>query len=349
MFFHKDIGIDLGTANSLVYVSGKGVVLKEPSVVALDKSSGAVLAVGIEAKNMIGRTPGNICAIRPMKDGVIADFEYTQSMLKYFIRKAVKNPGIFTRTRIVICVPSGVTAVEERAVREAALNAGAHEAYLVEEPMAAAIGIGLDVYEPNGNMIVDIGGGTTEVAIISLGGVVVVRSVRVAGDKLDYAVMNHIRRTYNLYIGERTAEDIKINIGNAYLDNEYRYKSMEVRGRDTITGLPRTVEVTAKEAGLALSEPVMDIVDAIKSCLEAAPPELAADIIDRGIILAGGGSLLYGLDKLVSAETGLAVNVAEDPLLAVAMGTGIIAENIGSLRRVLVPMHPFAGEKTRGR
>ncbi len=337
MLFHRDIGIDLGTANSLVYVSGKGVVLREPSVVAIDRNKGYVLAVGKEAKNMIGRTPGNICAIRPIKDGVIADYDYTQSMLKYFIKKAIKQKGLFTRIRVVICVPSGVTAVEERAVKEAALSAGANEAYVVEEPMAAAIGIGLNVYEPNGNMIVDIGGGTTEVAIISLGGVVAVRSVRVAGDGMDLAIINHIRRTYNLVIGERTAENIKIEIGNAYLDEIYRYKAMDVRGRDTITGLPRTVEVTAKEVNLALSEPIRDIVEAVKSCLEAAPPELAADIMDRGIILAGGGSLLYGLSNLITAETGLAANVAEEPLAAVALGTGKIAENINSLRRVLTP------------
>lgn len=345
MFFHRDIGIDLGTANSLVYISGKGIVLREPSVVAVDRATNSVLAVGMEAKNMIGRTPGNIYAIRPMKDGVIADFDYTQSMLKYFIRKAVKNKGAFTRIRVVVCVPSGVTAVEERAVREATISAGASEAYLVEEPMAAAIGIGLNVYEPDGNMIVDIGGGTTEVAIISLGGIVTVRSVRIAGDGLDSAIINHIRRTYNLIIGERTAENIKIEIGNAYLDDEYRYKSMDVRGRDTITGLPRTVEVTAKEMNIALSEPVMGIVDAVKSCLESAPPELAADIMDRGIMLAGGGSLLHGLDTILSLETGLAANVAEEPLSAVAIGTGKIAEDITSLRRVLLSSNTLVSRK----
>ncbi|MEG1501209.1 MAG: rod shape-determining protein, partial [Clostridiales bacterium] len=314
-----------------------GIVMQEPSVVAVDKSNGYVLAVGEEAKNMIGRTPGNIVAIRPVKDGVIADFDYTQSMLKYFITKALSGKKNFlTRIRVAICVPSGVTAVEERAVREAAISAGANEAYLVEEPMAAAIGVGLEVYEPTGNMILDIGGGTTEVAIISLGGVVTVRSIRVAGDMMDLAIINHIRRTYNLLIGERTSEQIKMNLGNAFLDEEYKLKSMDVRGRDTVNGLPRTVTVTAKEIYIALQEPVSDIIESVKNCLEKAPPELAADIMDRGIMMAGGGSLLHGLDRLITMETGITAHVAEDALIAVAIGTGKVAENLGGLRRVLV-------------
>ena len=337
MVFNRDIGIDLGTANTLVHVKGKGIVLREPSVVAVDQKSGNVLAIGVDAKNMIGRTPGNIAAVRPVKDGVIADFNYTEAMLKYFINKVLPGKGIFNRTRVVICVPSGVTAVEERAVREAALAAGAKEAYLIEEPMAAAIGVGLDVFEPSGNIIVDIGGGTTEVAIISLGGVVTVRSIRIAGDEMDMAIINHIRRAYNLIIGERTAEDIKINLGNAFMDEEYRSKSMDVRGRDNISGLPRTMTVTAKEINTALSEPVNAIVESVKTCLEKAPPELAADIMDKGIMMAGGGSLLHGLPKLLSLETGIAVHLAEEPLSAVVIGTGKILENINiaSRRRVL--------------
>jgi len=336
MNLNRDIGIDLGTANILVYVRGKGIVIREPSVVAVDNTTGQVVSVGAEAKNMIGRTPGNISAIRPVKDGVIADFDYTQSMLKYFITKAVKGKSLFSKTRVVICIPSGVTAVEERAVREAALASGASEAHLVEEPMAAAIGAGLSVYEPVGNMIVDIGGGTTEVAIISLGGIVTVRSIRVAGDAMDAAIVNHVRRTYNLIIGDRTAEDIKIELGNAYLDDVYIKKSMDVRGRDTISGLPRTVTVTAKEINIALTDSVNSIVESIKLCLEKAPPELAADIMDRGIMMVGGGSLLYGLQKLVTRETSIAAHLAEEPLSAVALGTGSILENLNGLKRVLV-------------
>lgn len=336
MALYRDIGIDLGTANILVYVRGKGIVIREPSVVAVDNTTGQVMAVGAEAKNMIGRTPGDISAIRPVKDGVIADFDYTQSMLKYFITKAVKGKGLFGKIRVVICIPSGVTAVEERAVREAALASGANEAHLVEEPMAAAIGAGLSVYEPVGNMIVDIGGGTTEVAIISLGGIVTVRSIRVAGDAMDAAIVNHVRRTYNLIIGDRTAEDIKIELGNAYLDDVYIKKGMDVRGRDTVSGLPRTVTVTAKEINIALMDSVNSIIESIKLCLEKAPPELAADIMDRGIMMVGGGSLLYGLQKLVTRETSIAAHLAEEPLSAVALGTGSILENLNGLKRVLV-------------
>lgn len=337
MLFARDVGIDLGTANTLVQVKGKGIILNEPSVVAIQRESGQVLAVGEEAKRMIGRTPGNIIAIRPMKDGVIANFDVTQSMLKYFILKALKSKSPLIRPRVVISVPSGVTAVEERAVREAALAAGAKEAYLIEEPMAAAIGAGLPVSEPTGNMIVDIGGGTTEVAIISLGGIVASKSIRIGGDEMDEAIVHHIKRSYNLAIGERTAEEIKIEIGSAYLeDDESRGKMIEVRGRYLVTGLPKTVTISAGEVHSALKEPVESIIDAIKVCLEKAPPELASDIMDRGIMMAGGSSLLDGLDRLVSRETGMPVHLAEEPLLAVVMGSGKVLENIDVLRRVLI-------------
>jgi rod shape-determining protein MreB len=332
--FSKDMGMDLGTANSLVYVKGKGIVIREPSVVAIQKDTGQVLAVGEEAKRMIGRTPGNIVAIRPLKDGVIADFDVTQSMIKYFISKALRGRTFLVRPRVVVGVPSGVTAVEERAVREAALQAGAREAYLIEEPMAAAIGSGLPVHEPTGNMIVDIGGGTTEVAVISLGGIVTSRSIRIASDEMDEAVINHVKRTYNLMIGERTAEQIKIQIGTAYPSDTL--ETDEVRGRDLVTGLPKTVQITSVEIYKALSEPVTSIIDAIKATLEHTPPELAADIMDRGIVMAGGGSLLRGLDRLVSEETGMPVHLADEPLLAVAYGAGRVLENIDVLRKVLI-------------
>lgn len=334
MFSSRDMGIDLGTANSLVYVKGKGIVLREPSVVAIQRETGQVLAVGEEAKRMIGRTPGNIVAIRPMKDGVIADFDVTQSMIKYFIQKALRQRSFIVKPRVVVSVPSGVTAVEERAVREAALQAGAGEAYLIEEPMAAAIGAGLPVHEPTGNMIVDIGGGTTEVAVISLGGIVTSKSIRIAGDEMDDAIIQHVKRTYNLMIGERTAEQIKIDIGTAYpLDKE---ETTEIRGRDLVTGLPKTLKITSAEIFKALSEPVAAILDAIKVTLEKTPPELASDIMDRGIVMAGGGSLLRGLDRLVSDQTGMPVHMAEEPLLAVAYGSGRVLENIDVLRRVLI-------------
>ncbi|MGQ9823685.1 MAG: rod shape-determining protein [Desulfotomaculales bacterium] len=332
--FSRDMGIDLGTANSLVYVKGKGIVLREPSVVAIEKEGGQVLAVGEEAKQMIGRTPGNIIAIRPMKDGVIADFDVTQNMIKYFINRSLRNRTFLVRPRVVVSVPSGVTPVEERAVREAALQAGAREAYLVEEPMAAAIGAGLPVHEPTGNMIVDIGGGTTEVAVISLGGIVTSTSIRIAGDEMDEAIIQHIKKAYNLMIGERTAEEIKIEIGTAYPQEDLGF--YDVRGRDLITGLPKTVRVTAEEIYRALSEPVSAILEAIKNTLEQTPPELSADIMDRGIVMAGGGSLLRGLDQLVSEQTGMPVHVADEPLLCVAYGTGRVLENIDILRRVLI-------------
>lgn len=336
MLFGKDLGIDLGTANTLVYIKGKGIVLKEPSVVAMQKDTGTVLAVGEEAKQMIGRTPGNIVAIRPMKDGVIADFEVTHTMLRYFIRKAL-NTGVnyLNRPRVVVCVPSGVTTVEERAVKEAAIQAGAKEAYMIEEPMAAAIGAGLPVHEPTGNMIVDVGGGTTDVAVISLGGIVTSRSIRIGGDEMDEAIMNYIKRTYNLMIGERTAEDIKANIGSAIEAPEK--KTYQVRGRDLVSGLPKLIEVSSTEIMEALAEPVFAIIEAIRVCLEKTPPELAADIMDRGIMMAGGGSLLQGLDQLVSTQTGMPVHLAEGSLSAVAVGAGKALENISVLKRLLLP------------
>lgn len=332
--FSRDMGIDLGTANTLVYVKGKGIVLCEPSVVAIQRDTGQILAVGEEAKQMLGRTPGNIIAIRPMKDGVIADFDTTQAMIRYFINKALRHKTFFVRPRVVIGVPSGVTAVEERAVREAAIQAGAREAYLIEEPMAAAIGAGLPVHEPTGNMIVDIGGGTTEVAVISLGGIVTSCSIRIAGDEMDEAIIHYVKRTYNLMIGERTAEELKIKIGTAYpVDSE---EAEEVRGRDLVTGLPKTINITSKEVYHALSEPVAAIIEAIRNTLEKTPPELASDIMDRGIVMAGGGALLRGLDRLVAEQTEMPVHLADEPLLAVAYGTGKVLENIDILRRVLI-------------
>ncbi|HEY8394835.1 MAG TPA: rod shape-determining protein [Thermaerobacter sp.] len=331
-YFSRDMGIDLGTANTLVYVRGRGIVIQEPSVVAVQAETRQVLAVGEEAKRMIGRTPGNIIAIRPMKDGVIADFEITQAMLRHFIAKALRGRSL-VRPRVVICLPSGVTEVEKRAVVEATEQAGARKAYPIEEPMAAAIGAGLPVHEPTGNMIVDIGGGTTEVAIISLGGIVTHRSIRIAGDEMDEAIVNYVKRHYNLLIGERTAEEVKIAIGSAYpMEDE---GSVEIRGRDLVTGLPKTIEVTAAEIREALSETVAAIVDAIKVTLERTPPELASDIMDRGIVMTGGGSLLRGLDRRVAEETGMPVHIAEDPLLSVALGAGKYLDVIDNIQRSL--------------
>lgn len=338
MLFSKDLGIDLGTANTLVYIRGKGIILIEPSVVAIQKDTGRVLAVGEEAKKMIGRTPGNIVAIRPMKDGVIADFDVTHTMIRYFMNKALKkNVNYFNRPRVVLCVPAGVTTVEERAVKEAAIQAGAKEAFLIEEPMAAAIGAGLPIHEPTGNMIVDIGGGTTDVAVISLGGIVTSRSIRIGGDEMDEAIVNYIKRTYNLMIGERTAEEIKISIGSAIALDEITDDDYQVRGRDLVSGLPKHVMVTSKEIRNALAETVTAIVDAIKICLEKTPPELAADIMDRGIMMAGGGSLLKGLDVLISRETGMPVHKSEEPLWSVAVGAGKTLENIETLKRLIIP------------
>jgi rod shape-determining protein MreB len=331
--FIRDIGIDLGTANTLVHMKGKGVVLREPSVVAINNNTGEVLSVGLDAKNMIGRTPGNITAIRPMKDGVIANFQITQGMLRYFIRKAIGKNKII-RARVVVCVPSGVTEVEKRAVIDATLQAGAKEAYLIEEPMAAAIGAGLPVEEPTGSMVVDIGGGTSEVAVISLGGIVVSRSLRIAGDELDDAIVNYVKKEYNLMIGERTAEDIKIKIGSAYpVSDEQKYN---ISGRDLVTGLPRDLPITSGEIREALSETVNAIVDSIRFTLEKTPPELAADVMEKGIMLTGGGALLKGLDKLIFEETGIPVNIAEYPLDCVAIGTGTVLEELEMLKYVLI-------------
>ncbi|HHW08902.1 MAG TPA: rod shape-determining protein [Firmicutes bacterium] len=321
--FARDMGIDLGTANTLVFVKGRGIVVHEPSVVAIDSQTKEVLAVGDEAKRMVGRTPGNIIAVRPLKDGVIADFDVTERMLRHFINRAIKRRG-FLRPRVLVGVPSGVTEVERRAVIDATLSAGAKDARLIDEPMAAAIGAGLPVHEPTGNMIVDVGGGTTEVAVISLGGIVAHRSIRIAGDEMDDCIVQHVRRTYNLLIGERTAEDIKKVIGTAGTPEGLTY---EARGRDLVTGLPKTVTITDKEIHDALAEPVSAIVESVRMTLERTPPELAADIMDRGIFLAGGGSLLRGLDRLLSEETGMPVHMAEDPLGAVALGTGMALEH----------------------
>jgi len=327
--FSKDMGIDLGTANTLIHVKGKGIVLREPSVVAIKNDlSRTPLAVGNEAKQMIGRTPGNIIAIRPLKDGVIADFDLTQTMLKYFIRK-VFNKGAFVRPRIVVCYPSGVTQVEKNAIVEATRQAGAKSVYPLPEPMAAAIGAGLPVEEPTGSMVVDIGGGTTDVAIISLGGIVTSKSLRVAGDELDQSIVSYIKREYSLMIGERTAEQIKIEIGSAYPESPE--KTMEIRGRDLVTGLPKTLTITSTEIRVALSESVNSIIDAIKSTLEKSPPELAADIMDKGIMLTGGGALLHGLDLLIKKETGMPVNIADEPLDCVAIGAGKALDYIDKL------------------
>jgi len=329
--FSNDIGIDLGTANTLVYVKDHGIVLREPSVVAVQQGTQKVLAVGDEAKRMLGRTPGNIVAIRPLKDGVIADFEVTEAMLRHFISK-VHNRRRMVRPRVVIAVPSGITEVEKRAVKDSATHAGAREVYLIEEPMAAAIGVGLPVQDAAGNMIVDIGGGTTEVALISLSGIVFSRSVRVAGDELDESIINYMKRAYNLMIGERTAEEIKIKIGSAYkLEKE---SNMEVKGRDLVAGLPKTITISSQEVREALMEPVSTIVDSVRITLERCPPELSADLVDRGLVLAGGGALLRGLDKLLQEETGLPVHVAEDPLSAVAEGTGKALQELRFLKAV---------------
>lgn len=313
-----DLGIDLGTASVLVYVKGKGIVLKEPSVVAIDQNTNKLLAVGEEARRMLGRTPGNIIAIRPMKDGVISDYDITERMLKYFIRKAVGRT-IF-KPRVVVCVPSGVTEVERRAVIDASNQAGAIKTFLIEEPIAAAIGAGIDITEPSGNMIVDIGGGTTDVAVISLGGIVVSRSIKTAGDECDEAISRYIRKKYNMMIGERSAEELKINVGCAYKKEEEEY--MEVRGRNLLTGLPITVNVSTSDMLEALKDPVQEIIDTVHSVLERTPPELAADISNKGIILTGGGALLYGLDKLIEDKTGIPTKIANEPVSCVARGTG---------------------------
>ena len=335
-FFSRDLAIDLGTANTLIYIRGMGIVSNEPSVVAVQqehRGGKKVLAVGKEAKEMLGRTPGNIVAIRPMKDGVIADFEITAAMLRYFIR-AAHNRSTLVKPRIIIGIPSGITEVERRAVREAAESAGAREVYLIEQPMAAAIGAGLPITEPSGNMIVDIGGGTSDVAVISLAGIVFAKSVRVGGDKMDEAIIQHIKRKYNLLIGERTAELIKITIGSAYPGNEIQ--TMEIKGRDLVAGVPKIIEITDEEIREALMEPVHQVVESVRIALERTPPELASDIVDKGIVLAGGGALLRNLDVLLREETGLPVTLADDPLTAVVMGAGKALDELSLLRDVTV-------------
>ncbi len=334
--FSNDLAIDLGTANTCVYVKGQGIVLREPSVVAVkqdNRGAQKVLAVGNEAKRMLGRTPGNIVAIRPMKDGVIADFEITEAMLRHFITK-VHNSRRLVRPRIIICVPTGITQVEKRAVKESAQSAGAREVYLIEEPMAAAIGAGLPIQEPTSNMVVDIGGGTTEVAVISLSGVVYSKSVRVGGDKMDEAIMTHVKRKYNMLIGESSAEEIKIRIGSAFAGASE--ESMEVKGRDLVTGIPKNLEITSEEVRKAIAEQVDSIVQAVRIALEQTPPELAADIVDRGIVITGGGALLKGLDKLLQNETQLPITVVDDPLSTVVIGSGKALDNLDILKEVTI-------------
>ena len=331
--FSRDMGIDLGTANTLVFIENQGIVLQEPTVVAFDRESGNIIAVGLEAKQMVGRTPGSIVAVRPMKDGVIADFEVTEKMLQYYIKKAGRRRTFFA-PRVIVGIPSGVTEVERRAVMDAAREGGAREVFLIEEPMAAAIGAGLPIQEPTGNLIVDIGGGTTEVAVISLGGVVNSRSIRVAGDEMNEAIAQYIKRCYNLMVGEQTAEEIKRTIGSAYPQKEE--ETIEVQRRDLVTGLPKVIALSSVEVMEALAEPVSSIIEAVKMTLEKTPPELAADILDRGIVMSGGGALLRGLDRLISEETEMPVQVAEDPLTCVARGTGLALDSLDDLRKVLI-------------
>jgi rod shape-determining protein MreB len=332
-FIGRDMAVDLGTANTLVYVRGRGVVLNEPSVVAINQASGGILAVGAEAKKMIGRTPGNIVAIRPLKDGVIADFDTTERMLRYFIQKVHKRRHL-AKPRIVVCVPSGITGVEQRAVKDAGYAAGARKVYIIEEPMAAAIGSGLPVHEPTGNMVVDIGGGTTEVAVISLGGIVTAQSIRIGGDELDNAIIQYVKKEYSLLLGERTSEEIKMAIGSAFPIPDEPHA--EIRGRDLVSGLPKTIVVSAEEIRKALEEPVNQIVDAVKTTLDKCPPELSGDIMDRGIVLTGGGALLKGLDERLKHETGMPILIADDPLDSVALGSGKCVEELEALQQVLV-------------
>ncbi|CAN7171626.1 MULTISPECIES: rod shape-determining protein [Bacillaceae] len=331
--FAKDIGIDLGTANVLIHVKGKGIVLNEPSVVALDKNTGKVLAVGEEARRMVGRTPGNIVATRPLKDGVIADFDVTEAMLKHFINK-LNVKGFLSKPRILICCPTNITSVEQKAIREAAEKSGGKKIYLEEEPKVAAIGAGMDIFNPTGNMVVDIGGGTTDVAVLSMGDIVTSQSIKMAGDKFDHEILNYIKKEYKLLIGERTAEDIKVNIGTVFSETlDEDRKEMSIRGRDMVSGLPRTITVTSKEIEGALRESVAVIVQAAKNVLEKTPPELSADIIDRGVILTGGGALLHGMDTLLAEELKVPVLIAENPMDCVAIGTGLMLENIDKISR----------------
>jgi rod shape-determining protein MreB len=332
-FLGRDLAVDLGTANTLVYERGRGIVLNEPSVVAINQNTGGIVAVGAEAKRMVGRTPGNIVAIRPLKDGVIADFDTTERMLRYFIQKVHKR-RFLAKPRLVVCVPSGITGVEQRAVKDAGYAAGARKVYIIEEPMAAAIGAGLPIHEPTGNMVVDIGGGTTEVAVISLGGVVTSLSIRTGGDELDDALIQFVKKEYSLMLGERTAEEIKTTVGTALPTPDET--SAELRGRDLVTGLPRTIVVTAEEIRRALDEPLTRIVDAVKTTLDRTPPELCGDIMDRGIVLTGGGALLKGLDERLRHETGMPVIIAEQPLNCVVMGSGKCVEEFEALQQVLI-------------
>jgi len=333
--FSNDMGIDLGTATTLVYVKGEGIVLCEPSVVAIERGTSHVLAVGEEAKRMLGRTPGNIVAIRPMKDGAIIDFEITEAMLRYFIKKA-HHRRVLVRPRIIIAIPSGITEVEKRAVKDSAERAGARDVFLVEEPIAAAMGVGLPIQEPIGNMVIDIGGGTTEIAVISLAGVVFSKSIRIGGDEMDEAIIEYLKKTYNLMIGERTAEEVKIKIGSAYPEGEEM--TLEVKGRDLVAGLPKAVTITSEEIREALQEPLRAILEMTKISLERTPPELASDLIEHGVVMAGGGSLLRGMDKLIAEETGLPVHLADDPLTAVAVGTGKVLDEIRYLKKLTVPI-----------
>ena len=329
----RDMAVDLGTANTLVYVRGRGIVLNEPSVVAINTINNAILAVGTEAKRMIGRTPSHIRAVRPLKDGVIADFDVTEKMLRYFVQK-VHHRRVFAKPRVVICVPSGITGVEHRAVIEAAYSAGARSAYIIEEPMAAAIGAGLPIHEPSGNMVVDIGGGTTEVAVISLGGIVTSTSIRVGGDELDDAIIQHVKKEYSVALGERTSEAIKLAIGSAFPTSDDLIA--EIKGRDLVSGLPKTIHITAEEVRRAIEEPVNAIIDSVKNTLDRCPPELAADVMDKGIVLTGGGALLKGIDERLKHETGMPIHVAENPLSCVAVGSGKCLEEFEVLKRVLV-------------
>ena len=333
-FLGRDMAVDLGTANTLVYVRGRGIVLNEPSVVALNTNNGQIVAVGVEAKRMIGRTPGNIVAVRPLKDGVIADFDVTERMLRYFIQKVHRRTHL-VKPRLVVAVPSGITGVEQSAVKEAGHQAGARRVYIIEEPMAAAIGAGLPIHEPTGNMVVDIGGGTTEVAVISLGGIVTSQSIRVGGDELDQAIITFGKKEYSLMLGERTAEEIKMAIGSAFPAEDEPHA--EIRGRDLVSGLPKTVVISAAEVRKAIEEPVNLVVDAVKNTLDKCPPELAGDVMDRGIALTGGGALLRGLESRIREETGMPVQVADNPLDSVVLGTGKCVEDFETLRQVLVP------------
>jgi len=336
-FFEEDIGIDLGTASVLVFKKGKGIVLHEPSVVAIDRNTDRVIAVGEEARQMLGRTPGHIVAIRPLKEGVIADYDTTEKMLTYFIRK-VLGKRMFFKPRVIVCIPTGATDVEERAVRQATLSSGARQAFIIEEPLAAALGAGINIAGPTGNMIVDIGGGTSDIAVLSLGGIVCNTSLRVGGDKFDEAIIRYVRREYNLMIGERTAEELKINVGTAWVTEHNRDKSMEIRGRDLLTGLPKTISITAQESWLAMQEPLLAVIEGVKKVLEITPPELAADIVNNGIVMTGGGSLLDGLDVLLSKETNLPVHIADDPISCVARGTG----------KALNEMHTLYANRAKG-